>query len=303
MKVLITGAAGFIGKHLAQPLSEAGYEVSLLFRNPRELSRYLEKENLHGIAHRENAVADLSDINQTIRALDAVQPDRLIHLASSGVSNPNLPVDQALRDNLFGTLNLIKACFELESGGRLEKIIVARTPGEGTAMNVYAASKAAAWSFCSMFARTKSFPILGAMIYQTYGPYQPDKLVIPSAFQAAISNQDFPMTSGKQKKDWIYIDDVVSGLLSLLTIDLKPGTVVELGTGIATPLMLVINKIYKLVGGTGKPLKGFIENRTGEESLQVANLNATRDQISWTPQVSLEEGLQTYYAWFSRQHR
>jgi nucleoside-diphosphate-sugar epimerase len=303
MKVLITGAAGFIGKHLAQRLSDADYEVSLLFRDPRELSRYLGKENLHGIAHRENVVADLSEFNQTFHALNAVQPNSVIHLASSGVSNPNLPLDQALRDNLFGTLNLLKACFELRSGSRLEKIIIARTPGELTAMNVYAASKAAAWSFCSMFARTKSFPILGAMIYQTYGPNQPEKLVIPSAFRAAISNQDFPMTSGKQKKDWIYIDDVVSGLLSLLTIDLKPGTVVELGTGIATPLMGVIKEIYKLVGGKGKPLPGFIENRTGEESHQVANLSATRDQISWTPQVSLEEGLQTYYALLSRQRR
>ena len=166
MKVLITGAAGFIGKHLAQHLSAAGYEVSLLFRNPRELSRYLGKENLHGIALWENAVADLSEFNQTLLALNTVQPNSVIHLASSGVSNPNLPIDQALRDNLFGTLNLLKACFELRSDSRLEKIIVARTPGERTAMNVYAASKAAAWSFCSMFARTKSFPILGAMIYQ-----------------------------------------------------------------------------------------------------------------------------------------
>ncbi len=302
MKVLITGAAGFIGKHLAHRLSDAGYEVSLLFRNARERTQYLGRENLHGIALWENAVADLSDLDQTLRAFSEVQPDSVIHLASSGVSNPNLPIDQALRDNLFGTLNLLRACFELRSGGRLEKIIVARTPGEGTAMNVYAASKAAAWSFCSMFARTKSFPILGAMIFQTYGPHQPEKLVVPSAFRAAANNQDFPMTSGQQKKDWIYIDDVVSGLIALLGFDLKPGTVVELGTGIATPLIFVIKEIYNLVGGRGKPLPGFIENRTGEESHQVAHLSAARDQISWTPQVSLKEGLQTYYDWFSR-HR
>ena len=301
MKLLITGAAGFIGRHLTAQLIDSDYEIILLDRFTDSFSDQSHNELLSNKALPTTLTADLSNLNQTLKAVEEARPDAVIHLASSGVSQANLPVEQAISDNVFGALNLIKACYEGPESVHPEKFILARTPGELTAMNVYAASKAAAWNFCSMFARTRSYPILGAMIYQAYGPYQPETLVIPSAFDAAFGGQDFPMTSGEQMKDWIYVDDVVKGIRWLLSSSLDPGTTIELGTGKATSLISVVERIFELVGGPGKPLPGALKTREGEATVQVANVNENSEQILWSPKVFLEDGLMKYYNWLLEQ--
>ena len=85
--------------------------------------------------------ADLRNLQVTARAVRQARPERVIHLAAAGVTDPFLNVNAALSHNVTGTLNLLRACFEGD-GPDIQQVIVARTPGERTAMNVYAASKA-----------------------------------------------------------------------------------------------------------------------------------------------------------------
>jgi nucleoside-diphosphate-sugar epimerase len=204
-------------------------------------------------------------------------------------------VDTAVRHNVTGTLNLLRACFEKYSATR--QFIIARTPGERVAMNVYAASKAAAWSFCQMYGRAAGWPIQGAMIFQAYGPAQPENLLVPAAIRAALDGQDFAMTGGRQEKDWIYLDDVTSGLLALIhRPELPPGLTVELGTGQATTVLEVVSEIYGLAGKGGRPLPGVLPNRPGEDSRQVADAAATESLLGWRAAVLLRDGLQSLLA-------
>jgi nucleoside-diphosphate-sugar epimerase len=133
-----------------------------------------------------------------VRAIAQAAPTAVIHLAAAGVRDPFLPLNTALRHNLHGTLNLLHAAFESYRG--VEQLIIGRTPGEISKMNVYAASKAAAWGFCEMYGRTHQWPIHGGMIFQAYGPGQSAQNLIPAAIHAALANQDFPMSSGAQPK-------------------------------------------------------------------------------------------------------
>lgn len=300
MRVLVTGATGFIGRALVSALiKEPEVEVVLLVREdasgrPRFPPPLATLRDQYHVVY-----ADLRNFQLTVRAVREAQPTHVVHLAAAGVTDPFLPVDTALRHNVTGTLNLVRACFE--KSHNTCQLIVARTPGEPTAMNVYAASKAAAWSFCQMYGRTAAWPIHGAMIYQTYGPEQPKNMLVAAALRAALSGQDFPMTSGTQEKDWVYLDDVVSGLLALLhRPELEPGTTVELGTGQATSVLDVVKEIYRLVDRGGRPLPGVIPSRPGEEIRQVADAAATERLLGWRAAVPLTVGLERLLGYYSK---
>jgi nucleoside-diphosphate-sugar epimerase len=293
MRVLITGATGFIGRRLVQRLLQNEIEVTVLVREVYGGQKPFP-EPLNQLRPRFNVVfADLRNYRLTSRAVQEAAPTHVVHLAAAGVTSPFLPVETALRHNLNATLHLLRACFENKSSpSRPKQLIVGRTPGERTAMNVYAASKAAAWQFCRMYARTEGWPIHGAMIFQAYGPDQHHNNLIPAATQAACADQDFPMTDGKQARDWIYLDDIVQALHMALDKPLSPGTSIDLGTGQAISVAQVVETIYKLTNSNGRPLIGTLPNRPGEDPLQIADIATANQLIGWQAQTSLEQGLQ-----------
>lgn len=289
-RILVTGASGFIARAMIPRLiPEADVTLLLLeeFGNSLPLPDPLDKMR----ARVDVVYADLRNYQLTARALRQARPDIVIHLAAVGVSNPFLNAGVALNHNVTGTLNLLRACFESDILD-VRQVIVARTPGERSAMNVYAASKAAAWAFCAMYARTAQWPIHGAMIFQAYGPNQLPHLLVPSAVQAALAGEDFPMTAGEQRKDWIHVDDVVGGFLALAGRDLPPGTTVELGSGQASSVREVVEAIYRIAGGNGRPLLGTLSGRPGEEARQAADVEETARLLDWRPKISLADGLE-----------
>lgn len=291
MRVLVTGATGFIGRALVAHLVAGAVPVIVLVR---EVYSHADVGQLpQALANVRDGIdvvyADLRNFQLTARAVREAEPDCVIHLAAAGVTDPFLGVDRALRHNVTGTINLLRACFEKAAG--VQQCIVGRTPGELSAMNVYAASKAAAWSFCQMYARTQAWPIQGAMIFQAYGPGQPGNTLIPSALKAALAGQDFPMTAGAQERDWVYVDDVARGVAAMFGRDLPPGTSVDLGTGRLTSVAEVVRLIYALAGKGGQPLIGALPSRPGEVVRQAADAARTESLIGWRAAVSLEEGL------------
>jgi dTDP-glucose 4,6-dehydratase len=297
VKILITGATGFVGRALVPFLvQQPDIEVTILVR---EVYSHVDLRPfpppLQTIRQNLNVVyADLRNFQLTSRALAEANPTHVIHLAAVGVTDPFLALDTALRHNLTGTLNLIRACFEKRQSAEqlsVQQLIVARTPGERSSMNVYAASKAAAWNFCEMYGRIHHWPIHGAMIFQAYGPGQSPRNLIPAAIAAALAGQDFPMTSGTQQRDWLYIKDLVAGIWAMLDADLSPAETVELGSGVGISVADVVQQIYEIVGEAGRPLPDALPTRPGEETIQIANTSQTQQQISWQTTTPLTTGL------------
>lgn len=299
MRLLVTGATGFIGRTLVpQLLAQPQVDLTLLLRelyaDPRQLPPFLQ-----AIRPQFEAVyADLRNYRLTVRALQQAAPDTVIHLAAVGATDPFLSISTALAHNLTGTINLARAAFE--TSGSVRQLIVARTPGEHSMMNVYAASKASAWNFCQMFSRTHGWAIHGATIFQAYGPHQPARALIPAAMRAALAGEDFPMTAGLQERDWIDVRDVAAGLCAMIGQPLHAGETLDLGTGRLTSVADVVRQVYALVnaqrasGGQGRPLIGALPSRPGEERQQIADVRTTRDRLGWQTAVSLPDGLQAY---------
>lgn len=287
-RILVTGASGFVARALIpQLLNQAEVTLLLLeeFGGGMPLPAPLNKLR----PNVDVVYADLRNYQVTARALRQARPDKVIHLAAVGVSDPFLNVNTALSHNVTGTLNLLRACFENEQD--VAQFVVARTPGERTAMNVYAASKAAAWAFCEMYAQTAGWPINGAMIFQAYGPHQPSHLLVPAAVQAALAGENLPMTDGLQEKDWIHIDDVISGILATLNANLPPGTTVELGCGVPVSVREVVEEIYRIADRGGRPLPGTLPGRQGEETRQLADVKRTYDLVDWRANIHWKDGL------------
>ena len=142
-----------------------------------------------------------------------------------------------------------------------------------------------------MFARRYGWPIVGAMIFQAYGPGQPSHLFVQAALRSAIAGQDFAMTSGVQRRDWIFLGDVIDGLAAALNKELPPGESVDLGTGRRTSLLDVAELAYHLVGRGGRPLPGALPDRAGEDINMVADVARTGKLLGWMPKISLEDGL------------
>jgi nucleoside-diphosphate-sugar epimerase len=282
--VLITGATGFIGRALARRWAAAGARVvALVKETPGQLRRLAFPAGVEVLE------VDLRHAAGVKRAVQAAAPGLVVHLAAVGVTDPFLPLAQALRGNLDSTLNLLKAV-----GGRC-RVLVARTPGEIECLNPYAASKAAAWQICRMFQRADGWPIVGVMPFQVYGPGLPERTVLGAALKAARSGEPFPMTPGDQRRDWIYVDDVVEGFLAAAGADANAveGQTIELGTGASTPVREAVLKLFEILGA-GQALVGRLPPRPGEVPDQVADAARAESRTGWRARVGLEEGLRCW---------
>lgn len=289
MRVLITGGTGFIGRNLVPTLTRQ-HDVTLLVRESYGMGQPLPSPLATLRDQLSLVYADLRNFRLTTRAVAEAAPDVVVHLAAAGVTDRLLPLETALRHNVHGSLHLMRACFE--RGGSVRRLIIGRTPGERQQMNVYATSKMAAWQFAQMYVRTQQWPIVGAMLFQVYGPFQPDNMLIPAALRAATANLDFPMTSGQQAKDWIAVQDVVAGIERMISAELRAGTTVELGSGTTTTVADVVRLIFKLTNSSGRPQIGALPARVGETAVQQADSAQTYAQIGWRSSTKLEHGLQ-----------
>ncbi len=284
MHIFITGGSGFIARPLIPLLLLPHHNISLLLHNSP--SPFGDKVQTYR--------ADLRDAFAVRDAIARAQPDVVIHLAAVGATDPFLELDIALDHNFHGTVNLVNACFQTSSS--VKQLIIARTPSERQLMNPYGMSKTAVWHYCRLQAKKYGWPIHGAMIFQAYGAGQFTKTLIPAAIAAAKAGADFPMTDGRQKRDWIHNSDVARGLIALINADLPPAATVELGSGTATSVGEVVQKIYRLAGGSGRPLIGHLPNRAGEDAMQIADVEQTERLIGWKTAVSLTDGLSRHLA-------
>lgn len=288
-RVLVTGATGFIGRPLVGALLAAGARVSALVLPGEEA---LLSPGVRAFC------GDVADAALLQRAVAESQPDVVFHLAAVGLTQPNLPAAEALRVNVGGTVALLEALREMGSARRLVLAGSAYEYGARRAddsldpFNAYAASKVAAWAFARAAYNTWGAPVVWARPFQVYGPGQPEQAFIPAALRAALRGDDFPMTGGEQQRDFIFVDDVVAGLLALAQAEGIAGRAFDLGTGVLHTLRAVAERIWVLTGARGSLLPGALPYRPGEVPAIPADPERARRLIGWQARVTLEAGLQ-----------
>jgi nucleoside-diphosphate-sugar epimerase len=299
-RVLITGGGGFIGRRLATALVASGAEVSIVDAPTTDLTPLQNR-----FPHIHCYPLDIRDEAAVRQAFSSSQPEYVFHLAAAGVTDPFLPLELALAVNLRGTINVLRASFEEafspQTGSTRERVVRlvhtgtpyergGSTGQEPDPISPYAASKAAAYAIVRMFHRTKGWSIVTVRPFQVYGPGQPERALIPAAIMAAQTRQPFRMTGGEQRRDFVYVDDIVHGYLLAATNGVDSHSY-DLGWGQTHSLQTVVNRLYTMMQAKTQPVFGAIPYRPGEIWKLQADVHATVQELGWSPQTTLEKGL------------
>lgn len=286
--IFLTGATGFIGCRLIRALLEAKCDVTALVL-PGEVEHL--PEGVRAI------VGDITDGDAVARAFAKVQPEGIFHLAAVGTTDTGLPMAEACRVNVGGMIALLEAVRRLDSVRRIVLIGTsyeygARRSDDGLdPFNAYSASKVAAWAFARAAYNAWGMPVVSVRPFQVYGPGQRREALVPAAILAALRAEDFRMTKGEQQRDFVYVEDIVHGLIGAMTASDVEGRALDLGTGTLSRVLDVVQRIWDLTGAQGRIVAGALPYRPGEVPAIPADLQRTRQLTGWEPRVSLDQGL------------
>lgn len=286
--VLITGATGFIGSRLCGRLTETGAEVHAISRKPPEQksARWWN--------------TDLSDLKAVQATIQAIRPTHIYHLA--GLVSGSRALDTmlpALQSNFLTAFNVLLATTEAGSG----KIILAGSLEEPDAdaqvpCSPYAAAKGSASAYARTFHALYQTQTVIARIFMTYGPAQSDRTkLIPYVTTSMLKGVSPKLSSGTRLIDFIYVDDVVDGLLACGQSKSAVGCTVDIGSGKLVSIRDLVQKLRAAVPGAPNPLFGAIPDRPLERVAK-ANVDHADKLIGWRPTFDLSEGLRRTVEWY-----
>ena len=284
-RVLVTGASGFIGTHLCKRLLDSNAKVYGVSRKYQS-DGHICSEWLQG---------DLAEVSDIHKLMKASTPDIVFHLASHVVGARGMKmVLPTFRSNLFSTVNILIESTELGC----ERIILVGSLEEPeksddfiTPSSPYAAAKFASSAYGRMFHALYQAPVAIARLFMVYGPAQKDlNKLIPYVIRSLLKKKKPEMTSGQRLVDWIYVNDVVDGLILMAQAKNIDGDTVDLGSGQLHSVKSIVEKLSNLIDPTIKLGFGNVSDRPMEQ-VRVADINATHAKIGWKPHTPLEIGL------------
>ena len=294
-RILVTGAAGFIGSALCRALVQSGADVHATFRSRRMPDSLVSWWQV-----------DLSQAEAVAGVFRLVKPRIVFHLASHVSGDRRLEaVWPTVRDNLLSTVNLLTAASE--TGG--PRVVLAGSMEEsdldeanGVPVSPYAAAKTAASTYARMFNGLYGLPVVNLRIFMVYGPGQLDaSKLIPYVTTSLLRGEEPRLSSGHREIDWVFVDDVVAALLAAAQAPDAAGQTIDVGSGELITVRALVEHLAGLVGGSTKPEFGALEDRPLEHR-RVADVVRTAEIIGWEPQLPLADGLEQTVRWFRARH-
>lgn len=310
-KVLVTGAGGFIGSHLAERLCASGYSVKAFVRyNSGNSWGWLEssrcKEQIEIIS---GDIRDADIVRYAMRDVEIV-----FHLAALvGIPYSYNSPEAYVETNIKGSLNILQAARDLG----VKKVIHTSTSEiYGTAQFVpitedhpvspqspYAASKAAADFLALSFHRSFGLPVIVIRPFNTYGPRQSCRAVVPTIITQILEGKgELKLGSLHPTRDLAYVDDTVDGFFKAAASNKGIGEVINLGTGseisiggLAKLIAGILNSNIKIVSDEKRkrPEKSEVEQLLSDNS-------KASELLGWKPKFSLEGGIKKTIEWFSK---
>lgn len=302
--VLLTGGAGFIGANLVNKLLELGCKnINLIVRKTTDLKRLkniLPKINLF--------YSDLLDVNKLKTIINKINPSIIFHLATYSAYRDQAAISEMIEANIKGTLNLLMSLKDINykifinTGSSSEYGLKEKPMSEEDLLkpiSFYAATKASATLLCQVFAKQYGKPIATLRPFSAYGPHEEKDRFIPTIIKAIIDNKPIKLTSGSQRRDFIYIDDIVDIYIKTIAAEKELSEqILNMGTGTEYTNDEVVEILFKVTGKKVPIEKGAFPKRLWDTPHWVANISKTKRLLNWSPSFTLEKGLMATYLWY-----
>ncbi len=310
-RVLITGAGGFIGSHLVEYMVAQGARVRAFVRyNSRGDRGWLDRLDRSLLDEVEVFVGDLVNPEAMAGAVDGFET--ILHLGAL------IPIPYSYRHprefvetNVVGTLNVLEAA---RQGDVTRFVQVSSSEVYGSAQAVpiaedhplrpqspYAATKVGADQLALSYERSFGVPVVIARPFNTFGPRQSARAVIPTIVAQALTRDRVELGSTEPTRDFLYVADTVAGIARCAEVDDVLGEVFNFGTGREIPVGEVVDLVF---AATGKqlPVKLAEERRRpagSEVDRLCASVEKARARLGWEPTIVFEDGLRRTIDWIS----
>ncbi len=311
MKVLITGGAGFIGSACAKALLERGDTPILLdnfndYYDPAlkraRITQFLGDASGRFVLHE----GDIRDVAFTEQLFSEEKPEKVIHLAAmagvrSSLLDPLLYADV----NVVGTTNLlnlsvkhgVKNFVYASSSSVYGKNTppFSETDNVDTPISPYAATKKATELLAHTFSHIYQLPTTGLRFFTVYGPWGRPDMALFHFTQSILAGKEIEVYNfGKMSRNFTYVDDIVSGTLTVLDANL-PCDVMNIGGDREETLLAFIETIEKCTGKEAK--KKLVPLQPGDVPSTVANIEKLR-ALGWQPTTRIDTGIKNFVEWY-----
>ena len=307
-KILVTGAGGFIGSHLVEHLLSQGYEVRAFVRyNSRNFWGWVEEVSKDKRV--EIFTGDIRDFDSVYNALKNVEI--VFHLAAL-ISVPysyHSPIAY-IKTNVIGTYNLLQASL-MHSVKRFVHISTSEVYGTAQYIPIdekhpvnpqspYAASKAAADHLVMSFYYSFDLPVTIVRPFNTYGPRQSARAVIPTVIIQALTSKTIKLGNVETIRDFTFVSDTVKGIYLIGTHTATIGKIINIGSGKGVSIKDIIQIIEKFLKSKLEVNYETIRMRPNKSEVVqlVCNFSKAREICGWNPIVSFEEGVAKTINWF-----
>ncbi len=293
MKIVITGANGFVGQNLVPKLLSQGHELFEVTIEPDKSKALYGNRTIQFDYKQENQ-------NELIIAIGNFQPKACIHLASYLTAADDFDtLHKLLNANINFTCNLLDALKVsglktfINTGSFAEYY---QGDGQLDPAYLYTATKSASRIFVDYYSKTYNFKYITIVPYTIYGGFDSQKKIIDIIFDSLDSKTPIDLTPGSQLLDFIHLEDITDFFVKILdyTDNIKNGMNFQLGTGHGHTLKDLVCIMEKLTFKKANINWGGRDYRPRDVMFAVANISAQFHQFGWKPEISLEEGVKMY---------
>jgi len=309
--ILITGAAGFIGSHLAERLLARGDQVVGLDNFDPFYPREAKERNLSGPKAHPGFTfveADLRDAGAMAGLVERHRPRRIVHLAAKAGVRPSLENPAAyVEANVHGTLNLLLACqrFPVEHfvfassssvyGKDVQAACTEEAPTDSPA-SPYGATKKAGEVLCFTYHQLLKIPVTCLRLFTVYGPRQRPDLAIHKFVRLLEAGKAVPFFGdGSSRRDYTFVEDTVGGITAAL--DRPDGyQIYNLGRGNPVTLNEMLKAVESALGK--EAVLDPQPEQPGDVRTTWADITKAKTRLEYQPKVKLEEGVERFVKWW-----
>jgi nucleoside-diphosphate-sugar epimerase len=309
MNILVTGAAGFIGSHLAERLAELGHDVRGLDCFTDYYARPLKELNAKQV--REKGVEFLHlDLAEDDLAPAVQDAEFIYHLAAQPGISTTTAFETYVRNNITATYRLAQAAKGSPALKGFINIATSSVYGadatgdettEPKPTSYYGVTKLAAEQLVMAYARDQEFPACSLRLFSVYGPRERPEKLYPKLIRCILEDREFPLFEGSEHhlRSYTYVGDIIDGFVAVLeNWDACIGEIFNIGTDVCVTTGEGIRTVEEIIG---KPAKIAVKpKRPGDQVCTHADIEKARRLLDYDPTTTVREGLEKAVEWYTQ---